>query len=112
MNPNASLEEQAMVVASRDHPTRSIAGYIQPGDYLRFRELAITYTLPTEILGRLGRFSAVSFNLSARNIAHWTRYRGVDPETDRSAGDANDTPDEFQTLGPPSYLMFRVNVGF
>ena len=112
MNPNASFEEQAMVVASRDHPTRSIAGYIQPGDYMRFRELAITYTLPDVVLSRLGRFSAVSFNLSARNIAHWTRYRGVDPETDRSAGDANDTPDEFQTLGPPSYLIFRVNVGF
>jgi len=112
MNPNASFEEQAMVVASRDHPSRSIAGYIQPGDYLRFRELAITYTLPTEIVNRLGRLSAVSLNLSARNIAHWTRYRGVDPETDRSAGDANDTPDEFQTLGPPSYLIFRVNIGF
>jgi TonB-linked SusC/RagA family outer membrane protein len=112
MNPNASFAEQAMVVASRDDPTRSIAGYIQPGDYLRFRELAITYRLPTAVLNRLGKLSAVSLNLSARNIAHWTRYRGVDPETDRSAGDANDTPDEFQTLGPPSYLIFRVNVGF
>jgi TonB-linked SusC/RagA family outer membrane protein len=112
MNPNASFEEQAMVVASRDHPTRSIAGYIQKGDYLRFRELNITYSLPEAVLGRLGRLKALSFNLSARNIAHWTAYRGVDPETDRSAGDANDTPDEFQTLGPPSYLVFRVNFGF
>ena len=112
MNPNSSFEEQAMVVASRDHPTRSIAGYIQKGDYLRFRELAITYSMPSAVLNRLGRLSALSLNLSARNIAHWTAYRGVDPETDRSAGSANDTPDEFQTLGPPSYLIFRVNVGF
>jgi TonB-linked SusC/RagA family outer membrane protein len=112
MNPNASFEEQAMVVASRDHPTRSIAGYIQKGDYLRFRELGITYSVPSSILSRLGRLNALSLNLSARNIAHWTAYRGVDPETDRSAGDANDTPDEFQTLGPPSFLIFRVNVGF
>jgi hypothetical protein len=42
----------------------------------------------------------------------WTDYRGVDPETDRLAGESNDRPDEFQTFGPTSSLIFRVNLGF
>jgi len=112
MNPEASFEEQAMVVATRDHPTRSLAGFLQKGDFVRFRELSATFALPQSWLSRVGGVQNVSLNLSARNLAVWTDYRGVDPETDRDAGSSDDTPDEFQTVGPPSYFILRVNVGF
>ncbi len=110
MNPDASFEEQAMVVASRDHPTRSIAGYIQKGNFVRFREVSLRYDVPDGLLARAGGMRSLSVNVAARNLAHWTPYRGVDPETDRTG--SGDNPDEFQTIGPPSSLIFRINVGF
>lgn len=101
-----------MVVATRDHHTRSLAGFMQDGDFLRLREVSATYNVPSQWLERIGGVQSLSLNLSARNVAVWTDYRGVDPETDRTAGDGGDIPDEFQTTGPPSYFILRVNVGF
>jgi TonB-linked SusC/RagA family outer membrane protein len=109
MNPDASFEEQAMVVASRDHPTKSVAGYIQKGAFVRLREVSVRYDVPERFLTRVGGMRSLSLNVSARNIARWTDYRGVDPETDRTL---SDNPDEFQTIGPPSFLIFRLNAGF
>jgi hypothetical protein len=64
-----------------------------------------------------------SFTFSARNLHTWTRYRGTDPETDFTATDASGSatstagtlgniPQDFQTVGPPSYFIFRLNLGF
>jgi hypothetical protein len=112
MNPNASLEEQAMVVATRDHPSATIAGFIQKGDFVRIREISATYNLPDNLLNRVGRLRATSVNFAARNVALWTQYRGIDPESFRDAGSDANTGDDFQGLGPPSYFVLRVNVGF
>jgi TonB-linked SusC/RagA family outer membrane protein len=111
MNPNASFEEQAMVVATRDHPQRTLAGFFQKGDFLRFREMSLSLRAP-ERWAAMMRASSAQFVVTARNLAVWSDYRGVDPETDRVAGESNDRPDEFQTFGPTSALVFRVNLGF
>jgi len=112
MNPEASLEEQAMVVATRDHPSRTLAGFFQEGDFVRLRELSATYSVPDALLGRLRGVRSASLNLSARNLALWTKYRGIDPESFRDAGSSANTGDDFQGLGPPSYYVLRLNVGF
>ena len=111
MNPDASFEEQAMVVATRDHPSKTLAGFFQKGDFVRFREVSARYDVPEALLSRLRGFRTLSLNLTARNITRWTQYRGVDPETDFT-NLTGDSPSEFQTLGPPSYLILRVNAGF
>jgi TonB-linked SusC/RagA family outer membrane protein len=111
MNPAASFEEQAMVVATRDHPSKTVAGFIQKGDFLRFRELSLSLRAP-ERWAAMMRASNAQFVVTARNLAVWTDYRGIDPEIDRQAGDSGDTPDEFQTFGPTSSLVFRINLGF
>ena len=111
MNPNASFEEQAMVVATRDHPSKTLAGFFQKGDFVRLREVSVRYDIPEQLLNHLRGVRTLSFNVSARNIARWTQYRGVDPETDFT-NLTGDSPSEFQTIGPPSYLVFRVNAGF
>jgi TonB-linked SusC/RagA family outer membrane protein len=111
MNPNASFEEQAMVVATRDHPERTLYGFFQKGDFLRFREMSVSYRVPERFAAAM-RASTAQFVVTARNLAVWSDYRGVDPETDRLAGTSDDGPDEFQTFGPTSQLIFRLNVGF
>jgi TonB-linked SusC/RagA family outer membrane protein len=114
-NPSASFEDQAMVVASTQHPSRTLDGYFQPGAFVRFRELTVTYSLPERLAGRYLRARSASLNFAARNLSVWTKYRGLDPDNDRLASATvatqNGPPEEFQTLGVPTYFIFRVNLG-
>lgn len=112
MDPNASLEDKAMVTAALEHPARTNAGYFQKGDYVRFRELSLQYTLSPDLASRLLRARSANIVASARNLKVWTEYRGVDPESDFQATVDNNIPSEFQTLGPPTYFVVRLNVVF
>jgi TonB-linked SusC/RagA family outer membrane protein len=112
MDPNASLEDKAMVTAALEHPARTNAGYLQKGDYVRFRELSLQYSLSNDMAARLLRARSANIVASARNLKVWTAYRGVDPESDYQATVDNNVPSEFQTLGPPTYFIVRLNVVF
>jgi TonB-linked SusC/RagA family outer membrane protein len=110
-NPNASFEEQAMVVAALNHPARTNAGYMQDGAFTRLREISASYQLPASITS-LVRSRDASVTFAARNVARWSKYRGVDPENDYTVTDGGDLPNDFQTFGSPSYYILRLNIGF
>ena len=101
-----------MVIAALEHPARTNAGYFQPGAYARFRELSLQYTMSERIAHTWFRARSANLVASARNLKHWTKYRGTDPESDYQATVDNDVPSEFQTLGPPTYYVFRFNFIF
>ena len=48
-DPNASFEDQAMVVAALIHPARTNAGFMQPGAFTKLREISASYQLPPMI---------------------------------------------------------------
>jgi outer membrane receptor protein involved in Fe transport len=109
INPEASLAEQARVVMVREHPSRSVAGFFEKGDFIRFREFSVTYHVP-ESLTRLFRGRGLTATASVRNVGIlWTDYTGVDPEAFGTTGDA---PSEFQAFAPPTYFSLRFNFGF
>jgi outer membrane receptor protein involved in Fe transport len=112
MNPEASFEDQAMVIAATEHPARTNAGYFQKGDYVRFREMTVMYNFSPAFARSIFKSQTANISASARNLKLWTKYRGVDPESDFQATVDNDVPSEFQTLGPPSYFVVRFNVVF
>ena len=108
-DPNASLWEQARTVALREDPSRSLYGYMDDADFIRLRELSLTFNAP-ESWASVLRGQRLSVSLAARNLGIlWTRYEGVDPETNVGTGD---TPTDFQSAAPPSYFMLRLNLGF
>jgi TonB-linked SusC/RagA family outer membrane protein len=111
-NPDASFEEQAMTVATLNHPSKTLDGFFQPGAFLKLREMAVTFTAPETFARRYTRARSLSITGTARNIARWTNYRGADPETDFTASEGGDTPSDFQTVAPPSYFVLRLNIGF
>jgi TonB-linked SusC/RagA family outer membrane protein len=111
MNPGASFEEQAMVVATRNDPSQTLDGFYQPGAFIKLREVSATYTMPQNLANSL-RARSASLTLSARNVAKWTKYRGVDPENDFQTAVNVDTPSDFQTFGAPTYFILRLNLGF
>ena len=109
INPEASFFEQARTVMVRQHPSRSVAGFFEQGDFVRFRELALTLNAPEEWVGFLSTRSLTA-TLAARNLGIlWTKYTGMDPEAFGSTGDA---PSSFQAFGPPTYLTLRLSLGF
>jgi TonB-linked SusC/RagA family outer membrane protein len=111
MNPGASFEEQAMVVATLDDPSHTIAGFFQDGSFVKWRELSVTATMPERLAAKAGARTA-SLTFAGRNLKLWTKYRGTDPESDYQVTDGVDTPNEFQTFAAPTYFVFRINLGF
>jgi TonB-linked SusC/RagA family outer membrane protein len=109
VNPEASHFEQARTVLVREHPTRSVGGFIEDGDFLRFRELSVVYTVPESLAGRLFRGRSLVATAAARNLGVlWTKYSGVDPEAFGTTGDA---PSSFQAFAPPTYYTLRLTFG-
>jgi hypothetical protein len=111
-SPTAPFEEQAMAVAHLVHPSTTLDGFYQPGSFVRFRELNATYTIPNNFASKYMRADRASVNFAARNLKLWTKYRGLDPEIDFAAGESNGFGSEFQTMGSPTYFIFRLNLGF
>jgi TonB-linked SusC/RagA family outer membrane protein len=89
--------------------------YLQPGDFVRFRELSATYTLPRSFTARLGPVSTASIALAFQNLALWTDYEGADPEVNSAIGVAANnefTRTDFFTLPNPKRTLLRLNLSF
>ena len=109
VNPNSSAFEQARSAAVRNHPARTQAGYMEKADFTRLREIGASYTLPDRLAAKL-RARSATFTVAARNIKVWTKYTGLDPESNYFEG-VRGTVSDFQTAPPPSYFTFRMNLG-
>jgi TonB-linked SusC/RagA family outer membrane protein len=90
----------------------------EKGDFLRFREVALTYNAPQHIAARF-RANSMAITFGARNIGLWTPYSGSDPEiayAGRQPGGGvlanfNDASDSFGMPIPRRYSLL-VNLGF
>ena len=93
--------------------------YIQAADFLKLREVSLTYTIPSSWGGpfRAGRWSVM---VAARNLLTWTKYNGLgDPEvlwSPRGGGDSGNQ-NNFETLDyasvpPPRRLSAAISVNF
>jgi len=83
-------------------------GYYESGQFWRLREASATIQLPSSLTTRM-RARDASLVLSGRNLHKWTKYTGVDPESNYSTGD---TPTDFITQPPKTYFTARVNLRY
>lgn len=75
---------EAEVEAIRSLQTIS---HITPADFIKFRELSVSYTLPQQWTQFVPGGSRWTVTLSGRNLAVWTKYEGRgDPEVQFSPG--------------------------
>ena len=84
--------------------------YIQDGDFVRFREFSLSYSLPFTV-ARAFRAQTASITLAGQNLALWTNYEGYDPEVVSNAGAAFNR-DDFFTQPPVRRWIARVNLTF
>jgi len=85
--------------------------YLQPGDFVRFRELGFNYTVPTRLLRGIKAVSAANLGLAFQNLALWSDYEGFDPEVISTAGNGF-VRDDFFTLPNPKRALLRLNITF
>ncbi|MEI6751886.1 MAG: TonB-dependent receptor [Paludibacter sp.] len=58
---------------------RCVDTYIEDGSFLRFSNLVLIYQLPRGFLDKL-KITNAQLNVSAQNLALWTKYSGQDPD--------------------------------
>ncbi|HYH79286.1 MAG TPA: SusC/RagA family TonB-linked outer membrane protein [Longimicrobium sp.] len=90
-----SGEERLYLFAS----PRNVPVYVEDASFVKLRELALSYDVPTRLLGR--RVSSAQLQLSSRNVATWTDYSGYDPEVS-NFGNVSAGRNQDVTPFPPS----------
>lgn len=109
-DPDAPLADQAAAVARRFHSSQTTFGYIEKADFLKLREVSLTYTLPFSV-ARLVRASNARLTVAGRNLMTVSGYSGVDPEV-QSAGQNNFTTQDFLTQPQVRTWLFRASLDF
>lgn len=109
----APLADQAAAVATTSARLgNTVWGYFAPNDFIRFRELSVSYALPDKLGSRLGARST-TVSLVGRNLGLvWTRFPGIDPETNGSVANTGGGNNDFFSAPLLRYWMLRVNLGF
>ncbi len=88
--------------------------YIQAADFLKLRELSLTYTIPRSLGGPF-RASRWSVTLAGRNLWVTTKYDGPgDPEVLWSRGTSSNRFEvlDYASVPPPRRLSASINVNF
>jgi len=85
--------------------------YIVSGDFLRWRELSVTWTVPSSVAG-LFRAGGASIMVGGRNLALWTRFDGDDPEILGTADPATPFRADVFTLPHTRRAFVRLNLEF
>ncbi|RZK92847.1 MAG: TonB-dependent receptor [Pedobacter sp.] len=87
-NPGSGQDVRANRVAKGSNGTTS-TWHVEDGSYLRIRNIALGYTLPTDLIKKLS-FTKVRLYVSMQNPFTFTKYTGYNPEvTNRSAATTN-----------------------
>ncbi|HXT17719.1 MAG TPA: SusC/RagA family TonB-linked outer membrane protein [Gemmatimonadaceae bacterium] len=107
-DPTASLEDQAAAIATTAKNPSTAWGYLENGQFWRFRELSATWRIPTRAV-QLARAGDATLVFGARNLKVWTKYKGADPEENFSTGDTQST---FASSAPRRYYTVRLNLHY
>ncbi len=123
LNNPASTPEQRLAAADtyireNRHLLEPGLNEFEKGDFLRFRELSLTYNAPERFAARFGAQS-LAITVAGRNIGLWTPYSGSDPEIAYNGREANagtlgifnDASDSFG-MPVPRRFSIQFSLGF
>lgn len=83
--------------------------FYQKGDFVKLREVSVTYTVPEQLLHGLTR---ASVTLAGRDLHTWTKYGGLDPEANAlNVATSSGTADQ-AVLPPLTRFIASINLTF
>jgi TonB-linked SusC/RagA family outer membrane protein len=93
-NPASTAEQRFGAALDWANNVKALSPYDglnqnERGDFLRWRELGVTYTAPQALAARVARASSLSLTASVRNLMLFTGYSGVDPESSQAGRGGN-----------------------
>jgi TonB-linked SusC/RagA family outer membrane protein len=84
---------------------------LEDGSYTRLRNLVLGYTLPKNVLSRVG-VSSTRIYVMGTNLLTFTKYTGLDPEINAGGGKGTVAGVEMFTVPQPRTLQAGISVGF
>lgn len=84
-------------------------------NWLRLRDLSLSYTLPASFLKGAGFLKTASVFFTGNDLVLWTNYRGADPSTSGNTASANGVGGmgfDYGNLPTPTSYSFGVRVTF
>lgn len=101
--PEAQVKARASAIGSE-------APFVYDADFLKLRRATLRFRLPRRWIAGLG-IGEASLGITARNLATWTSYRGLDPEMN-VAGSDQIIRQQFIGLPPSRSITTTVQVSF
>ena len=87
--------------------------YVESGTFVKLREVAVSYELPSSLLGAFGNFAKkVRFKASGRNLLTFTPYSGFDPEVSNFGSDPIDRNIDLAPFPPSRSFWTSVELSF
>ncbi len=81
------------------------------GDFLRWRELSLTYRVSGAFARRIGA-DGITLTAAGRNLMLWTDYPGMDPENTTSVDSGITLGHDAHKLGIPRRFSFSARISF
>ena len=105
---NALADDLAELNTSYD------GNFIEEADYLKIREVSLTYNLNSLIAKTpiSGSVRNMSLSVAARNVFTFTKYEGNDPEVNFAGARSLTRGADFLTLPTPRVFYATLNIGF
>lgn len=112
-NNNPVRSDQMSYFYSDSYTKGQFANFIIPKDYLKLREIVLSYTLPKTFISKLG-LAQVDLSLIGRNLFMWTPKGNnyVDPETTNYGNDITSEFGEFAALPSTRSLGGGIKIVF
>ena len=112
--PGSPLADQAAAVAAGSAAFNNTRwGIFKPNDFIRFRELSVSYRVPERFVSRYARARGAQLVVSGRNLGVlWTKYPGIDPEANRSVSNTGGGNDDLGTPPALRYWIARINLNY
>ena len=86
------------------------AQFIEDGTRTRLREVSLGYSINGDKFRAKTRLQSIDISFTGRNLALWTKYTGIDPETNLTGPSNGRGIDYFNNPSTRSYLLtIRVN---
>jgi TonB-dependent SusC/RagA subfamily outer membrane receptor len=101
---SSSLDDQAQAVVGYITPLP----YVEGASFAKLREVSLRWSIPARFAGFIGAPAAIT--IAGRNLATWTRYRGLDPELNSEPLDVLPRVD-FAETPIPRVVLLRFDFG-
>jgi hypothetical protein len=83
---------------------------MEDGSYVRLREVSLSWNVPSKSLAN-GPVKAINMGVNFRNLLLWTKYSGIDPETNLS-GVSNSIGRDYFNMPNTQGAEFSLQVSF